>query len=451
MDKKLLLLKRRQLSSFQLIVIFYFSAILISTTLLSLPIAHKPGIELPFIDALYTAVSAVSVTGLTVVSTADTFSTIGTLMLAFILQVGGIGIMTLGTFVWIVLGKKIGLKERQLIMTDQNQSSLSGLVALIRSILVLILIIEAIGTTVLGIHFLKYFSTWQEAFYNGFFAAVSATTNAGFDVTGSSLIPFANDYFVQFIVIVLMILGAIGFPVLIEVKEFLTRKNDSFFRFSLFTKITTVTFFAMTIIGVILIVLLDFTNFFADKSWHEALFYALFQSVTTRSGGLSTMDMNELTSGTLLVLSLMMFIGASPSSVGGGIRTTTFAIVILAILFFAKGKTSVKVFKKEIYPDDVMRAFVVVSVAIIIWSISIILLSATESQPLLAIIFEVSSAFGTCGLSMGITSELSTFGKILSMMLMFIGRVGILTFLFLIRGKVIKENFHYPKERVIIG
>jgi Trk-type K+ transport system membrane component len=188
MDKKLLLLKRRQLSSFQLIVIFYFSAILISTTLLSLPIAHKPGIELPFIDALYTAVSAVSVTGLTVVSTADTFSTIGTLMLAFILQVGGIGIMTLGTFVWIVLGKKIGLKERQLIMTDQNQSSLSGLVALIRSILVLILIIEAIGTTVLGIHFLKYFSTWQEAFYNGFFAAVSATTNAGFDVTGSSLI-----------------------------------------------------------------------------------------------------------------------------------------------------------------------------------------------------------------------------------------------------------------------
>jgi potassium uptake TrkH family protein len=451
MEKKLLLLKRRQLSSFQLIVLFYFSAILIATTLLSLPIAHKPDIKLSFIDALYTAVSAVSVTGLTVVSTADTFSTVGTFMLAFILQIGGIGIMTLGTFVWIVLGKKIGLKERQLIMTDQNQSSLAGLVALIRSILGLILIIEAIGTFVLGIHFLKYFSSWQEAFYNGFFAAVSATTNAGFDVTGSSLQPFAHDYFVQFIVILLMILGAIGFPVLIEVKEFLTKKNDSFFRFSLFTKITTFTFFSMTIIGVILIILLDFSNFFADKSWHESFFYALFQSVTTRSGGLSTMDMNELTSGTLLVLSLMMFIGASPSSVGGGIRTTTFAIVILAILFFAKGKTSVKVFKKEIYPDDVTRAFVVVSVAIIIWSISIILLSATESQPLLAIIFEVSSAFGTCGLSMGITSELSTFGKILSMMLMFIGRVGILTFLFLIRGKVIKENFHYPKERVIIG
>ncbi|OZM58124.1 Ktr system potassium uptake protein D [Lottiidibacillus patelloidae] len=451
MEKKLALLKRKQLSSFQLIVFFYFSAILISTTLLSLPIAHKPEIKLSFIDALYTAVSAVSVTGLTVVSTADTFSMVGTLMLAFILQIGGIGIMTLGTFIWIILGKKIGLKERQLIMTDQNQSSLSGLVNLIRSILGLILIIEAIGTLVLGIHFLKYFSTWQEAFYNGFFAAVSATTNAGFDITGSSLVPFANDYFVQFIVIILMILGAIGFPVLIELKEFLTRKNDSYFRFSLFTKITTVTFFGMTIVGVVLIILLDYTNFFADKSWHEALFYALFQSVTTRSGGLSTMDMNEFTNGTLLVLSLMMFIGASPSSVGGGIRTTTFAIVLLGILFFAKGKTSVKVFKKEIYPDDVTRAFVVVCVAIIIWSISIILLSATESQPLLAIIFEVSSAFGTCGLSMGITPELSTFGKILSMMLMFIGRVGILTFLFLIRGKVIKENFHYPKERVIIG
>jgi potassium uptake TrkH family protein len=448
---KHLLLKKRQLSSFQLIVLFYLISILVATIILSLPIAHKSGVNLAFIDALYTAVSAVSVTGLTVVSTSETFSTTGTFLLALILQIGGIGIMTLGTFIWMVFGKKIGLKERQLIMTDQNQSTLSGLVSLIRSILGLILIIEMIGTLILGLYFVHYFDTWQQAFYHGFFAAVSATTNAGFDITGASLIPFAHDYFVQFIIIVLMILGAIGFPVLIEVREFLTKKHNSFFRFSLFTKITTVTFFAMTIIGVVIILLLEYTHFFADKTWHEALFYALFQSVTTRSGGLSTMDMTEFSTGTLLVLSSMMFIGASPSSVGGGIRTTTFAIVILTIFSYAKGNSSVKIFKREIYPDDIRRSFVVVSVAIIIWSISIILLSATETAPLLAIIFEVSSAFGTCGLSMGITPDLSTFGKILSMVLMFIGRVGILTFLFLIRGKIVKENYHYPKESVIIG
>jgi Trk-type K+ transport system membrane component len=443
--------KLRRLTSFQIITLFYISTIVIATIGLGIPLSHKPGVELTFIDTLYTAVSAVSVTGLTVVSTADTFNTFGTIILAFILEIGGIGIMSLGTFIWIVLGKKIGLKERQLIMTDQNQSTLSGLVSLMTSILYLILIIEAIGTVVLGIYFLNYFPTWGQAFYNGLFASISATTNAGFDITGSSLIPFANDYFVQFIVIILMTLGAIGFPVLIEVKGILTSKKQQGHRFSLFTKLTAVTFFSMTIIGLIVILILDAKHFFADKSWHEAFFYALFQSVTTRSGGLSTMDMNEFTMPTQLVLSFMMFIGASPSSVGGGIRTTTFAIVILTIIFFAKGKTSVKVFKREIYPDDIMRAFVVTSVAIIIWSSSIIILMATEDLPLMPIIFEVSSAFGTCGLSMGITSELSTFGKILSMILMFIGRVGILTFLFLIRGKIIKEPFHYPKERVIIG
>jgi Trk-type K+ transport system membrane component len=440
-----------KLTSFQVIVLFYFVAILVATVLLSLPFAHNDGVKLSLIDALYTAVSAVSVTGLSVISIVDTFNVFGSFILVFTLQLGGIGVMTLSTFIWLLLRKKIGFKERQLIMTDQNQNTLAGLVNLTRTILSIILLIEGIGTLVLGTHFLKYFSTWQEAYYNGLFAAVSATTNAGFDITGASLKPFANDYFVQFIVMILMILGAVGFPVLVELKEFLWEKEQSRYRFSLFTKITSVTFFGMTLVGVILIFLLERTHFFADKKWHETLFYALFQSVTTRSGGLSTMDVSLLTEQTQLVLSGMMFIGASPSSVGGGIRTTTFAIVVLAIFFYAKGKTSVKVFRREIYPEDITRAFVVTSVAIIIWGTSIIIMSTTETHSLLSIIFEVSSAFGTCGLSTGITPELSNVGKFLSMILMFIGRVGILTFLFLIRGKTTKEYYHYPKEKVIIG
>lgn len=435
-----------------MIVMFYFGAVFISTILISLPVALKPGVEWTFVDALFTAVSAVSVTGLTVVSTAETFSVPGVFILAFILQFGGIGIMTLGTFIWVLLGKKIGFRERQLIMTDQNRHTFSGLVHLMLQILYLFIIIEAIGTIILGIYFLNYFPTWQEAFVQGFFGAVSAATNAGFDITGESLAPFADDYFVQTINILLLVFGAIGFPVLLEVKQMLLqKKSEGRFRFSLFTKITTFTFFVLVIVGTVLIYFFDRNHFFADKAWHETFFYALFQSVTTRNGGLATMDVSEFTLSTQMVQSVLMFIGASPSSVGGGIRTTTFAIAVLAIFSFAKGRQSVKVFRREIDNEDIMKSFVVISVAVMLWGSAIIVLANIEPFSLMAIVYEASSAFGTTGLSMGITPELSTAGKLVIIFLMFVGRIGIFSFLFIIRGKVTVDPIHYPKERVIIG
>lgn len=442
----------QRLSSVQLIVLFYLSAVIISTILLSLPFVRKPGVEWGFIDALFTAVSAISVTGLTVVSTADTFSVPGVFVLMFILQFGGIGIMTLGTFIWMIIGKRIGLKGRQLIMTDQNRSTLSGLVRLMKQILALILIIEAIGAIILSLYFLRYFPTWQEAVVQGMFASVSATTNAGFDITGSSLVPFANDYFVQFVNIILLILGAIGFPVLIEVKEFISHKGQYPYRFSLFAKLTTTTFFALVILGTVLIYVFEFNHYFADKTWHESFFYALFQSVTTRNGGLATMDVSEFSIPTLLFLCFLMFVGASPSSVGGGIRTTTFAIAILSVLAYAKGKSSIKVFRREVDPEDIMRSYIVIFTAFLICGAAVTLLSFLEPTfSLMEIIFEVSSAFGTTGLSMGITPDLSTGGKVIIIFLMFVGRIGIFSFLFMIRGKSTKDKYEYPKERVIIG
>lgn len=270
-------------------------------------------------DALFTAVSAVSVTGLTVVNTPEVFSVTGYFILIFVLQFGGIGIMTLGTFFWLIVGKKIGLKERQLIMTDQNLTNLSGLVKLLIQIIQIFVVIELIGALILGIYFLNYYPNWKESFLNGLFLAVSATTNAGFDITGISMIPFKSDYFVQFITIILLILGAIGFPVLIELKEFLSNSSRTYkFHFSLFTKLTSVTFFSLIIGGAILIFLLEVRGFFQGKSWHEAFFYSLFMSSNTRSGGLTTMNVSDFSEPTLLLMSILMFIGASPSSVGGG-------------------------------------------------------------------------------------------------------------------------------------
>lgn len=444
--------KLDKLTPAQIIVSYYFLTVTVSMGLLSLPIAIKPDAQWTFIDAMFTAVSAVSVTGLSTVSVVDTFTVPGVLILLFVLQIGGIGIMTLGTFFWLIFGKKIGLKERQLIMTDQNLYSLAGLVKLLKQILSLIIVIELIGALILGTYFLNYYPTWQEAFLHGLFASVSATTNGGFDITGASLQPYAKDYFVQLIHIILIILGAIGFPVLIEVKDYLfNKKSENRNHFTLFTKITTTTFLGLVIFGTVSIIILEFNHFFAGKQWHETFFYALFQSVTTRSGGLSTMDVNEFSLPTLLVLSGLMFIGASPSSVGGGIRTTTFAINLLFLYHFAKGNRSIKIFKRELAEEDIIKSLVVSMMAVIICFSATVILSITEKHSLIEIIFEVASAFGTTGLSMGITPDLSNIGKVIIMILMFIGRVGIISFLFIIGGKEKKADYHYPKERVIIG
>ncbi|MCY7919742.1 TrkH family potassium uptake protein [Bacillus vallismortis] len=438
------------LSPAQLIAVYYFLAVTVAVILLSLPVAHKQGAEWSFIDALFTAVSAVSVTGLSVVNTADTFSATGIVILAFVLQFGGIGIMTLGTSVWLLMGKRIGLKERKLMMIDQNQSQFSGIVNLMKQILFLILWIEFFGAIILGTYFLTYYDSIQDAYLHGFFASVSATTNAGFDITGSSLIPYRHDYFVQFITLLLIVFGAIGFPVLVEVKDFLFSKNRRY-PFSLFTKITTSMFGALVLFGSIGIYVLEANHLFAGKSWHDILFLSLFQSTTTRSGGLATIDISQLSDPTLLFMSALMFIGASPSSVGGGIRTTTFALTLLALFHFARGNKSVKVFKRELHPADLMKSLVVAMMAILLVFGATLILTITEEHSLLEILFEVCSAFGTTGLSLGITADLSSVGKCVIMICMFIGRIGILTFLYLIGRKEIEANYHYPKERVIIG
>lgn len=444
--------KSKELSTIQLIVIFYLTALVISTLLLKIPIAHRENVSLSFIEALFTSASAISVTGLSVISIKDTFSNFGIFLLSIILQLGGLGVMSLSTFLWIMLGKKVGLKERQLIMIDQNQSNLAGLVQLAKRILIIFISFEFVGGVILGIRFLNYFNSPLTAFKHGFFASISATTNAGFDITDKSLSPYSGDYFVQTVIIILMIVGAIGFPVMVEIYEFfLGLKSRKKFHFTLYTKLTTTTFVLLTIVGTIIIYLFDSHHFFANKNWHESFFYSLFNSVTTKSAGLATMDINDFTPSNQLFLSILMFIGGSPSSASGGIRTTTFAIVILAIIFYAQGKSSVKIFRRELHSEDVLKSFIVIATGALLCLFSILVLSITEKGTVIEVIFEVSSAFGTNGLSMGLTPRLTTFGQILIIILMFIGRVGIVTCLLILRGKGSKEKFRYPKEKVTIG
>ncbi|WP_342566890.1 TrkH family potassium uptake protein [Psychrobacillus sp. FSL K6-4046] len=435
----------------QIIVSYYFIAIAISVILLRLPGVHRPGVKVDFIDSLFTAVSAVSVTGLTTISIVDTYTIFGYIMLILILQLGGIGIMSLGTFIWLVVGRRIGLRERQLIMVDHNQSKMSGAVMLIKEIIKILLFIQLLGSIILTVYFTQYYDTFKQALLHGVFTSVSATTNAGFDITGESLVPYHHDYFVLIITSIMIVFGAIGFPVLIEVKEFLSNKNKNF-RFSLFTKLTTLTYGALLVIGTVMIFLLELFNTLKDLPWHEKFFTAFFHSVSTRSAGLTTVDINMFNEGTNLFMSALMFIGASPSSVGGGIRTTTFALAILFLINFSRGKENIQIFNREIHLLDIYRAFAVFVLAILMVFAATIILSVSEpGVPVASLLFEITSAFGTCGMSLGVTENLSSFGKLVIMLLMFIGRVGLISFLFTLGGKRKITKYHYPKERVIIG
>lgn len=443
------------LSPAQVITGYYLLAVTISILLFSLPAVFKPGVHVSFIDTVFTAVTVVSDTGLTVFDISETYSVFGYFVIMIVLQFAGLGIMAINTFFWILLGKKVGLRERRLIMVDHNQFALSGLVQMVKEILKIIFLIEILGGLILGLHFLHYYSTWEDAFLHGLFASVTATTNAGMDITGESLAPYAGDYFVQIITIILIILGAIGFPVLIEVKEYLFRRKTDHknpFRFSLFTKLSTITYGILLVIGTILIILFEFQHYFKGLTWHKSFFYAFFQAATTRSAGLTTMDITEFTMPTLLVMSIFMFIGGSPTSVGGGIRTTTFALNVLFIYHFAKGNRNIKIFNRELHQEDILKSLAITLLAIIMCFISVVAISVFDTKPhLIEIVLEVCSAFGTVGLSMGITHDLSIYSKCILMVLMFVGRIGLTSFLFIIGGQTKKTKYQYPKERVITG
>lgn len=436
----------------QWIVVYYLIAMLVSFLLLRLPYVHKPGVHVSYIDSMFLAVSGISVTGLAPMSIVDTYSLFGQIIILVILNIGGLGVMAMGTLVWVILGKRIGIQERRLIMVDNNQEQMTGMVQLLIEIVKVLLTIEAVGALLLAFYFYKDMHSVKDALYQGLFASVAATTNGGLDITGASLNPYADDYFVQSIVMILIVLGAIGFPVIIEIKTYIMNRVPNF-RFSLFAKLTLSTYALLLIVGTVVIYLLEMNNAFKGLSWHKSLFYAMFQSSTTRSAGLTTIDLTTLTEATQFFMGGLMFIGSSPSSVGGGIRTTTFAILVLFIINFSNGRTTIQVFNKEIHPLDMQRAFAVMILAIIICftALAVILGFENGKHQFLEIFFEVMSAFGTCGLSLGITSELATPSKIVIMIVMFIGRVGLITFVVMLGGKAEPVKYHYPKERVMIG
>ncbi|WP_130613436.1 TrkH family potassium uptake protein [Cohnella abietis] len=423
--------------------------IFIGAQLLRLPIASISGQSMSFIDALFTSTSAMCVTGLVVFDTGTYFSTFGHWVILLLIQIGGIGFMTVATLFALILRRKISLKERLILQESLNQGSIEGLVRLVRKVIVYALALETVGAILFFIRFM-FDMPVGKALYHGVFHSISIFNNAGFDLSGEfkSFSAYSSDVYMNIVSMALIILGGFGFIVLADLFDW--RKKQ---RFSLHTKVVLSVTAILIVVGTLVIFIFEYTNgrSVGDTGFGHKLLVSLFQSVTTRSGGVTTVDVTEFRQATQFFIIILMFIGASPGSTGGGIKTTTFAVLVGAVLAMIRGKDDVVLFRLRLAQERVYKAVTVTLFCIGIVMLGTMVLATTEDAAFLKILFEVTSAFGTVGLSMGLTGDLTVTGKITIIILMFIGRLGPLTLTYALGPKQGRALYRHAEGKIIIG
>ncbi|WP_068792044.1 TrkH family potassium uptake protein [Brevibacillus laterosporus] len=444
------LIKKFHLSPPKVLVLGFALIIAIGATLLTLPIATNDGQGLSLINAVFTSTSATCVTGLVVTDTGTTFTLFGQLVILALIQVGGLGFMTLATFFALLMGKKISLQQRLLLQESLNQISIEGVVRLAKMLLIFTGLIELTGGILLTLRF-AFDMPFAKALYYGMFHSISNFNNAGFDLMGefSSLTKYVSDPIVNITVCLLIILGGIGFIVMAEVYGYRDTK-----RLSLHTKVVLTTTAILIVLGTLAIFILEFTNSktLQPLSPVGKFFGALYQSVTARTAGSNTISIGDMHQSSLFFMIVLMFIGASPGSTGGGIKTTTFATLLGAVWAQIKGREDVIFYRQRILPHMIYKSLTVTMTALFIVIIVSMILTITEpGKDFLMILFESVSAFATVGLSMGLTPDLSDIGKIVISLTMFAGRVGPLTIAFALAQRNRKEYFRYPKGKIMIG
>ena len=438
-----------KLNPARILAIGFLSLILIGTFLLMLPISTNEGNELSFIDALFEATSAVCVTGLVVVDTGTTFTVFGEMVLLFLIQIGGLGFMTIGVIIAIFLGKNIGLKGRLVIQESLNQLSLEGMVRLVKFVFIFTLIIEGLGAVVLSMRWANEFGFPQSIYY-GIFHSISAFNNAGFDIMGDfrSMTEYVGDFTIITTLSSLLIIGGIGYTVILDIW-----KKKSFKKLSLHTKLVLWITLILNVLGTILILVLEYNNpgTLSGLSIKDKILGAYFHGVVPRTAGFNSLNMPELTMSSQFVTIMLMFIGGGSGGTAGGIKVTTFVIILLAVWNLIRRNDDVNIMERRLPKDLVYRAFAITVYSVGIVSLMIFILTITEEAPLNFILFEVISAFGTVGMSLGLTPELSAIGKVVISFLMFIGRVGPLTLAFALAKKNNKLPFKYAEEKIMIG
>jgi len=435
-----------------LIVVATFLVIIaIGTFFLFLPASAAPGKKTSLLDALFTATSATCVTGLIVVDTGSHFSTFGQIVILVLIQIGGLGLMTFASF-FALLSGSFGLRERIILRDIVRYQNLSKIGYLVLYILLLTFIFEATGAILLYFHFLPTAGSHLSAAYSALFHSVSAFCNAGFSIYSDSFTGYQKNVAINLIMTLLIICGGLGFVVIVNLLGVIgswIKKRKGYL--SLHSKLVIFTTIILLVMGTFFLYIGESDNLLKNLSFKEKLLAAFFQSVTARTAGFNTIHIGSLTTFSSFLLILLMFIGASPGSTGGGIKTSTFATLILTIKSMVQGKDQVEAFKRTIPQTFVYQTLCVVTLALGWSSISALFLSFTENSDFLNILFEVFSAFGTVGLSRGLTPHLTSWGKMIIIITIFVGRVGPLTLALAIGGRKAAKLYEYPQEGIIIG
>ncbi len=441
----------KHLSYTRIIALSFLIVILIGSTLLCLPVASREGLWTPFVDCLFTATSATCVTGLIVYDTFTHWTVFGQLVILAMIQIGGIGLMSIITMFFIFLKKKINMHERILIVHSAGSVQMSGTVKLVRRLIHGTFFFELIGAILLAFRFVPRLGPARGLYY-AFFHAISAFCNAGFDLMGrdkafSSLTSFEKDPYVNLIIMLLIIIGGIGFLVWDD----MLKHKLHFELYSLHSKLVLTTTAVLILIGTLGFFVFEYNGNLAGYSFGDRLLSSAFMSVTTRTAGFNTMDLSTLSESGSLLSMFLMLIGGSPGSTAGGIKTTTLAVVFISVLCMSRGKNDVVVFKRTLNPQSIKQACVIIMIYLCAVLFSAMLLCHIDALDLTDALFETVSAAGTVGLTRGITPGLSMASHIILIILMYTGRIGGLSMMLVFGERKPPAPIKRPTEPIIIG
>lgn len=444
-------LKNKSFSPYMTILLSFMVVTILGGILLSLPISMRDGKSVKLIDGFFIATSAICVTGLSSIDIGSVYNIFGQMVILVLIQLGGLGVITFTSVIIIMISKKIGYYTKKIVQEDINIDTTFKIEEYVKKVILSVIVIEFIGTVILFFEFIKKFG-FLKAVYYSFFHSVSAFCNAGFSLFSDNLYGFKNSFIINMTIPLLIFLGGIGFSTILNCYNVLRKKEK---RLTSTTKLSIKISIFLVIIGMIAMFILEYSNksTIGNLSFGQKLEASFFQSVTTRTAGFNTISILGLKRSTSLLFVILMFIGASPGSTGGGIKTTTIGLIILGTLATLKNKDTIEYDKRSVSWRIYSKAITVLFISLIYTTICVFLLILFErNKNLLDLVFEVFSAFGTVGLSRNLTPSLADISKFILIVTMFVGRVGPLTIaLALSKSNLKKGRYTYPQENILIG
>lgn len=441
----------KRLTQTQMIVLGYCIIIFLGAGLLMLPVSTKAGVYTPFTDALFTSTSAACVTGLVIADTFQYWSTFGQCVILCIIQIGGLGFMTIGVCFAILLRRKIGLWTRGTLQESVNIMQVGGIVRLAKKIIVGTAIFEGMGALILAVRFSREMSLGK-AVYFGVFHSISAFCNAGFDLMGerraySSFTKYYNDPVVNLVIMSLIVIGGIGFFVWNDISV----NKLKFRKYRLHTKIVLISTAILIFGGAALLFFFEKNNTIAGMPFGDQVLCSLFGSVTARTAGFNTVDTAALTDSSKLLTTILMFIGGSPGSTAGGIKTTTFVVLLIYVHANLRKEMHCNILGRRLDEDSIRKASAVLCINLFAVIIAVLVIVTVQHAEMTDVAFEVVSAIGTVGMSTGITRDMETVSKLVLIFLMYCGRIGSMTFALSLRGHKIEAPVKVPVEKIMIG